>query len=300
LVVSDGAGSNTLTTSFTVAAAVSLSPSSGVIGSTGVITGTGFTAGDRVSATFAGLPLSLDPPGTSVAADGSWSAEFTVPTVPDGSQVVTAVDAEGTSASTKFTVDSATVTGLTPTAGAVGATGITISAQGFLADKTLSVTVGGVSATITSGGTTGANGGSTVTFTIPSAPAGIQAVVVSDGTDSATSLTSLAVTSPTIWGGCVIAPGTNCVGADLSNANLPGASLEGATLTGADLSGATLTGADLSGATLTGADLSGATLTGANLSGVVWGGTACPDGTTSDSDGETCLNDLGPPPNAGA
>jgi uncharacterized protein YjbI with pentapeptide repeats len=130
-------------------------------------------------------------------------------------------------------------------------------------------------------------------------------VVVSDGTDSATSLTSLAVTAPAIWGGCVIVPGTKCVGADLSNANLPGASLEGATLTGANLSGSTLTGADLSGATLTGANLSGATLTGAtltgaNLSGVVWGGTACPDSTTSDSDGDTCLNNLGPPPNAGA
>jgi len=33
-------------------------------------------------------------------------------------------------------------------------------------------------------------------------------------------------------------------------------------------------------------------LSGANLADVTWSSTACPDGTNSDGDGGTCVNDL--------
>ena len=75
--------------------------------------------------------------------------------------------------------------------------------------------------------------------------------------------------------------------ANLNSADLSGANLTYATLTGADLSGADLNSADLSGANLTGADLSGA-----NLNSVNWYYTICPDGTNSDSNGNTCENNL--------
>ncbi len=192
--------------------------------------------------------------------------------------------------------------------------------------------MGGVNATIGSGGTTDPNGAATVTFTVPAVPIGVQSVVVSDGTNSATSPAAFTVgpksqTTPptTTVGGCTIAPETHCPGANLagavltganlsgavltganlsgaslsganlSGAVLTGANLSGAILTGANLSGASLSGANLSGATLSGANLSGATLSGANLSGALWGNTTCPDGTSSDNDGRTCANNLGPP-----
>ena len=63
-----------------------------------------------------------------------------------------------------------------------------------------------------------------------------------------------------------------CVGCDLSGANLyladlPGADLTGANLTGANLSAANLTGADLAEADLTEADLAG--VIGADFTGAL-------------------------------
>jgi len=36
----------------------------------------------------------------------------------------------------------------------------------------------------------------------------------------------------------------------------------------------------------------GADLTGADLSNVIWSNTICPDGTNSDDNGDTCVNNL--------
>jgi uncharacterized protein YjbI with pentapeptide repeats len=86
-------------------------------------------------------------------------------------------------------------------------------------------------------------------------------------------------------------------GADLTDANLGFADLTSADLRYADLRNADLTGADLTGADLTGADLAGAylryaDLTGADLTSVNWLGTTCPDGTNSNDNGYTCVNNL--------
>jgi uncharacterized protein YjbI with pentapeptide repeats len=51
-----------------------------------------------------------------------------------------------------------------------------------------------------------------------------------------------------------------------------------------------LTQAYLTGADLTEADLNGATMTGANVTSVTWSNTVCPDGTNSNNDGGTCVN----------
>ena len=60
----------------------------------------------------------------------------------------------------------------------------------------------------------------------------------------------------------------------------------------ADLSSANLNNADLTGANLSYADLTGANLFGADLDDVWWSDTICPDGTNSDDNGDTCVNDL--------
>ncbi len=91
--------------------------------------------------------------------------------------------------------------------------------------------------------------------------------------------------------------GANLNKADLAGAYLDATNLSGANLNGADFSGAFLNGADLDnanlhGVDLTGANLTGARLTGANLNGVTWSDTTCPDGSKSDDDGGTCVNNL--------
>ena len=80
--------------------------------------------------------------------------------------------------------------------------------------------------------------------------------------------------------------------AGLGYADLRNADLRGADLIDADLYRADLSNADLRGANLHGADLSYADLSGADLSGVYWYGTTCPDGTNSDDNGNTCVNNL--------
>jgi uncharacterized protein YjbI with pentapeptide repeats len=92
---------------------------------------------------------------------------------------------------------------------------------------------------------------------------------------------------------------------DLSGANLSGARIYGGgNWMGVDLSYADLTNAmmydlDLRSSNLTGADLTGADLAylntsygPADLTGVTWNNTTCPDGTNSDNNGNTCVNNL--------
>ena len=74
----------------------------------------------------------------------------------------------------------------------------------------------------------------------------------------------------------------NLTGADLSNANLTGAklhkaNLHGTNLTKTDLTGAALNGADLTGAKLESANLTGARLYRANLTGAIFCETIMPD-----------------------
>jgi hypothetical protein len=80
--------------------------------------------------------------------------------------------------------------------------------------------------------------------------------------------------------------GTTLVGADLTDGYLIDSNLTGADLTDAVLASATVTGANL-----TNADLSGSSLSAArSVGGDTWSNTTCPDGTNSDGDGGTCVN----------
>jgi uncharacterized protein YjbI with pentapeptide repeats len=73
----------------------------------------------------------------------------------------------------------------------------------------------------------------------------------------------------------------------------------GVDLSYADLTNAMMYDLDLRGANLTGADLTGADLAylntsygPADLTSVTWSNTTCPDGTNSDNNGNTCVNNL--------
>ncbi len=86
--------------------------------------------------------------------------------------------------------------------------------------------------------------------------------------------------------------GADLVGTVAQAADLSGADLSDVDLEGADLISAVLTSASLVDANLTNADLVGADLVRATLTGVIWSDTECPDGTNSNSDGKSCVNDL--------
>lgn len=87
--------------------------------------------------------------------------------------------------------------------------------------------------------------------------------------------------------------GANLLSASgLAYGNLTGVSLANANLTYVSLGGSNLTDANLTGANLTNASLGGANVTGASLTGVVWDDTTCPDGTNSNNDLGTCVNNL--------
>jgi hypothetical protein len=92
--------------------------------------------------------------------------------------------------------------------------------------------------------------------------------------------------------------GANLTGANLSNSNISAATFTNANLTNANLSNSNLKGASFTGVNLTGANLSNSNLTGATglktatLTNVVWSKTTCPDGTSSSTNGGTCVGHL--------
>jgi YVTN family beta-propeller protein len=89
--------------------------------------------------------------------------------------------------------------------------------------------------------------------------------------------------------------GLNLNHVNLSEAFLSSASLDGTNLTAARLDNAIVSNASLNGTDLTDAVLFHADLSAAHFNNVTWSNTMCPDGTNSDADGGTCVNNLGRP-----
>ena len=155
------------------------------------VTGGTITFSDGSSVSVGVLPNDGSPLTLSFAAKTVTSLRFTITAVSSTTQNIGLAEIQ---AYTGGSAPAPAVSGLSPTSGPVG-TAAVINASGFIATHALSVTVGGVTAPITSGGTTDASGAATVHFTIPSVAAGTQAVVVSDGTSSATSPTGFSVSA---------------------------------------------------------------------------------------------------------
>jgi uncharacterized protein YjbI with pentapeptide repeats len=99
---------------------------------------------------------------------------------------------------------------------------------------------------------------------------------------------------------------TSIVGGNFTEANLQGSNFTGTTITDTSFSDSDLTNADMTGiidannsefgntnltnVNFTNANLTGATQMGtANVTGAIWSNTTCPDGTNSNSNGNTCV-----------
>ena len=87
-------------------------------------------------------------------------------------------------------------------------------------------------------------------------------------------------------------PNWALVGATVRYLVGPAANLAQGDFYGTNLAGTDLTDANLFGANFSFANLNGADLTGATLTGVTWSDTTCPDGTNSNNDANTCVNNL--------
>jgi Fibronectin type III domain/Pentapeptide repeats (9 copies) len=88
---------------------------------------------------------------------------------------------------------------------------------------------------------------------------------------------------------------TTMVSSDFDGAQMVGAEFSDMNLDNGSFLSTNLTNADFDGANLIVDSFYNATMTGANLNDVFWNSDDCPDGTLSSDDGNTCINDLGPP-----
>jgi uncharacterized protein YjbI with pentapeptide repeats len=77
-------------------------------------------------------------------------------------------------------------------------------------------------------------------------------------------------------------------GTNLEHINLVGGSINDSSMVNADLSHANLANAQLANDNMTGANFTGATVSGIN-----WINSTCPDGTSANTDGNTCANNGG-------
>lgn len=138
----------------------------------------------------------------------------------------------------------------------------------------------------------------------------------STGSGDNTTTTTIATPCPTgvgdysdigiDWADCNLSS-LDLRGINLTNANLSGVDLDDGLIAGCTCTGTNFTGANLQSATLGLIDLNHANFTNANLEGAnfssddiidnflvgtIWSNTICPDGTNSDQDGGTCVQNL--------
>ena len=181
---------NSATAQFSTSAKIVLSPATGSYNGKITITFSGFTANSTVTSTqiisgSTAYNLATTPTTVQTDANGSATATFAVPDVPNGSWTVQSTDSGSASAQATLSV-TATIS-LSASTGAAGDQ-VTIMGYGFAANKTITVKYGTLVLTFNSGsvGTTGADGAFGVLVTVPPTPAGAIVLTASDGTNSAT------------------------------------------------------------------------------------------------------------------
>ena len=166
---------NTAEAEFTivVAAATSLSLTTGYVGTEVTVTGTGFRAGTAITITLCNRQFS-----TAAQSDGSFSASFNIPTCPAGTHEMTISDGTSTATATFEVKASAS---LSQNQGHVG-TEVTVTGTGFKAASPVAITFANKqeAATITDG-----YGSFSASFTVPGVLPGTHRVRISDGTNTA-------------------------------------------------------------------------------------------------------------------
>jgi len=171
---------NSATAEFTVAAGVSLSPTTGVVGTEVVVTGEGFGEQEDIAVEYDGDDITDDVEGDETDSSGQFTATFSIPESAAGEHTVTVIgDVSEVQAEAEFTVEPEILVG--PESGAAGDT-MTASGTGFQASKAITIVFDNTSvATIISD----ANGSFNTNLNVPIRAAGTYMVEISDGTNAA-------------------------------------------------------------------------------------------------------------------
>ena len=193
-------GGTSLSTSFGISPAVTVSTTYIKVGDQIAVTGTGFTANYAITVRYDGTIVS----NASTNTYGSFGpVYFTVPTSTAGTHSVSATD--GIYA-VYTTITVAQAVKVTPNSGSVGDT-ITISGSAFGAYRSVTITFD--TTTISTIPTTDANGSFTTTFTVPALSSRSVTVTANDGIVSAT-------TSFSLVAGVRLTPTTGVVGTSVT------------------------------------------------------------------------------------
>lgn len=172
IAVSDG--TTTLNANFTTSSTSAITVTSGPVGTSVTANGTGFKSKGNITINYNNAQVQ-----TAVAdTKGSFTTTFVIPASSTGSHSVVISDQTNTG-TYNFSVIP-TINPLNPTSGYIG-TSMTISGNGFGASKTINVTYDSTSVTLTTGGTTDANGTFSVSFKAPVSKSGNHAIMMTDG-----------------------------------------------------------------------------------------------------------------------
>jgi hypothetical protein len=185
--VSDG--TTTLNATFAASSTSAINVTSGPVGTSVNASGSGFKYKANITITYNNAQIGTATAGTN----GSFTTTFTIPSASTGPHSLVISDQTNTQTYT-FTM-TPTTTPMSPTSGFIG-TSITISGTGYGASKAIIVTYDASPVTLTTPGTTDANGAFSVSFKAPVSKAGSHAIVVTDGTTSQNFTFAIDLTPP--------------------------------------------------------------------------------------------------------
>lgn len=175
-------GTVTSTANFTITATAKIDQTTGAVGSSIPVTGNGFNANTDITVQYDGAGVGT----TKSGADGSFSANFTVPPGPAGQHKITITDGVNTINANFTTTAAAQISGPngsgTQTGGYVGSE-ITVKGSAFVRGAPVTVTY---DSTPVATATVSTDGSFTASFKAPISKGGNHTVVVSDGTNKTT------------------------------------------------------------------------------------------------------------------
>ena len=189
IAVSDG--TTTLNVNFATSSTSAVDVTSGPVGTSINASGSGFKYKGNITITYNSAQV-----GTTTAdTHGGFTTTFTIPSASTGPHSLVISDQTNTQTYT-FTM-TPTTNPMSPTSGFIG-TSITISGTGYGASKAIIVTYDASPVTLTTPGTTDANGTFSVSFKAPVSRGGNHPVTVSDGTTTATFSFAMDSTPPPV------------------------------------------------------------------------------------------------------
>lgn len=170
---------------FIVEPAITISPTSGIVGDEVTVNGTGFGDEVDITITFDGDEVAITG-DDETDEDGSFEATFNVPDVGPGTYDVEVEDDDDNTAEAEFTITTDLTISPVYTATAPGYVGadVTVSGTGFKASSTITITYTSTPVVFTT--TSEDDGSFSYTFEVPPSEAGEHTITATDGTNTMT------------------------------------------------------------------------------------------------------------------